>query len=72
MDAESIRSTMAQAAWEITKGHLRGTVALASSRRITNPPHTSEEDKERHAVWLEFSEAVEGFIREVENAGWNE
>lgn len=72
MAADVIRDMMAQAQWEITKGHLRASVALMSGRRAAEPVYAHTDLAEKTRNWIAFRDATEAYIAEVENHGWAE
>lgn len=57
-----------QMAWERAKGELRACLVAM----IAAEPLSSDDDKLQRENWLEFSDAVDAFISDVEDRGLNE
>ena len=69
---DGVLAALAQAQWEITKGHMRASVALLSAQRVLSPVVNSAEDERRIDEWREFYALTEEFIDRVELTNWVE
>lgn len=59
--------------WELTKGHLRASVALLSNSVTFEAAEKEREaDGTSRSRWERFENLVEMFIRQVESKGLNE
>lgn len=57
--------------WEVTKGHLRASVALLANS-VTFEEAETERDENGCSRWERFESLAEEFIKQIEDEGLNE